>query len=165
MGRFRRPSTGVNSHPFRMNVQAESADVELFKDIFEESTQLYGDPLTFIRKKYAKIENTFGEHLIHTLGESFKIYGFVEQTEGWEGMGDMFSKFGMRFEDEMTVHISKNTFLDLGFIPMIGDVIFHDTSKKLWEIEYVVPDDEYNFHPLGQQISNIIKCKLKITTM
>lgn len=159
MGQFRRAPRGAKAHPFRFNKQIPTNDSEFLKDIFEEGTQLFGDPLIYIQKEYADVENTFGEHLIHTLSDSHEIWGFVEQTEGWDGMGDMFSKFGLRNQDEMTVHIPKNSFFDLGFAPKIGDLIYHVISKKLWEIENPRDDEEYGFHPLGQHVAHILSCK------
>lgn len=159
MGQFRRPNKGVGSHPFRMNKQLPTADIELFKDLFGESVQLYGDPIIYIQKEYAEAENTFGEHLIQTMTDVHEMYAFVEQTEGWEGMGDMFSKFGLRNQEEMTLHIPKNSFYDLDFKPKIGDIIYHVTSKMMWEIEDPKDDVEYGFHPLGQHVAFILGCK------
>jgi hypothetical protein len=159
MGQFRRPSYGTGSHPFRMNQQLPTADIELFKDIFEEGVQLHGDPLIYIQKEYADEEPTFGEHLIETMRDVHHLYGFIEQTEGWEGTGEMFSKFGIRSMDDITIHIPKNTFYDLEFQPKIGDIIYHVTTKKLWEIEDTKDDKDYSFHPLGQHVAYILGCK------
>jgi len=159
MGQFRRPSYGNKAHPFRMNVQTPTADIELMKDLFEEGVQLYGDPLIYIQKEFTEEEATFGEHLIETMKDVHHLFGFVEQTDGWEGTGEMFSKFGIRSMDEMTVHIPKNTFFDLGFQPKIGDLIYHKISKKLWEIEDPKDDKDYSFMPLGQYVAFILGCK------
>ncbi len=159
MGQFRRPDTGVNSHPFRMNKQLPGEDVELLKDIFSEGTQLYGDPIVYIQKEYAEAENTFGEHLIQTMTDVHEMNAFIEQTEGWDGMGDMFSKLGLRNQEEMTAHVPKNTFYDLGFQPKIGDIIYHVTSKQMWEIESAVDDVGATFHPLGQHVAFVLSCK------
>lgn len=159
MGFFRKPDTGDGSHPFRFNQQVPTADVELLKDIYEEGVQLNGDPIIYIEAGYNKIESTFGEHLIHSLKHAHEFYGFIEQTESWEGMGDMFSKFGLRNQEEMTISIPKNTFYDLGFAPKIGDLIFHKVSKKLWEVEHPRDDQDSSFRPLGQYIAFVLTCK------
>lgn len=159
MSQWRKPNDGTGSHNFRMNPQVITKDIELYKDIFEEGVQIYGDDIIFIRKEYIQQENIFGEHLIHKLKDSFKMRAFVEQTDGWVGAGDMFSKFGLRNEEECTMHIPKNMFIDLGFVPKIGDIVYHNTSKSLWEIESVVDDKLPSFHPLGQHISYVLQMK------
>jgi len=158
MGNYRRPNFGAEAHPFTFNKQLPTADLELFKDLFEEGVQLTGDPIIYIRKDYNEIEHAFGEHLIETLKESYNLYAYIEQTEGWEGE-ELFSKFGLRSQEEMVCHIPKNSFFDLGFQPKIGDLIFHVTSKKLWEVEHPRDDEAYTFHPLGAHVAFIFDCK------
>jgi len=159
MGFFHKPDKGIGSHPYRLNKQLPTADLELFKDIFTEGTQLYGDPLLYVQKEYADAEDVFGEHLIHTMSDVHEMYAFVEQTEAWDGLGEMFSKFGIRNEEEMTIHIPKNTFYDLNFTPKIGDIIYHKIAKQMWEIESIADDKDYTFHPLGQHVAFILNCK------
>jgi hypothetical protein len=162
MGYFRRTLEsldGTDGYPFRMNRETPGADIELIKDIFEESVCLYGNQIIYIRQEYMNEENTFGEHLTKILKDAHNMYAYVEQTEGWDGIGDMFSKFGARVQDEMTMHIPKNFFHDLAFYPKIGDVVYHVVAKQLWQVESVQDDAAPSFHPLSQFISYIIGCK------
>lgn len=157
MDRFPGIDNGV--YPFSFNIEDPVEDVELFKDIFEEGVRLHGNKCVYIRKEYLNEENTFGEYLTGILSKADEIYAFTEQVEGWDGPGDLFSKFGIRNSDEMTLHVPKNTFKKLGFVPKIGDVVYHVVTKSAWQIEDVDDGKKPSFHPLGQYISYVMTCK------
>lgn len=157
MGRFRKPRD-LKTHQFRFNNEQDVVDIELFKDIYEEAVHLYGSDLIYIRKENFRVEDVFGEHLSQVLEQAVPVRAFVEQQEGWDGMGNLYSKFGLRNQDEMTVHLSKGMFQDLGIVPKNGDLIYHVVSARLWEIENVRDDIVPTFHPLGKHVSYVLGC-------
>ena len=159
MGRFRRTMDGTDGYPFRFNKEEISADIQLMNDLFEGGVRLYGNDIIYIRQEYLNVEDTFGEHLTKILDKSTPMMAFIEDTEGWGGEGDMFSKFGLRNIEDMKMQIPKNMFHDLGWYPRVGDLIYTPVAKALWEIESVHDDKDNTFRPLGQYVSYIIGCK------
>lgn len=160
MGQFRRAYDPDEPHPFRFNNEDDSVDIQLFKDIYEEGVYLYGSDIVYIRTTNDQLEPIFGEHLAKRLESGTPLRAFIEQTEGWEGLGDTFSKYGLRNSDDFTMHMAKVTFEDLGWVPKVGDVIYHVTAKRLWEVEWIKDDlAPTSFMPLGKYIAYSIGCK------
>lgn len=159
MGMFRRSMDSTDGYPFKMNKEEMSADIQLMNDLFEEGVVLYGNEIIYIRQEYMNEENVFGEHLTKILDKATPMMAFVENTDGWDDVGDMFSKFGYRNMEQMRIQIPKNMFHDLSWYPRVGDVIYLPVAKNMWEIESVHDDKENTFHPLGQHVSYQIGCK------
>jgi hypothetical protein len=159
MGFFRRKYDEDNPHPFRFNNEDDTVDVELFKDIYEEATNLYGTDVVYIPVEHFQIEDTFGEYLSESLQKGVPMRSFVEQTEGWEGISDIYSKFGLRNQEDMSFHIGKNVIAEYEIEPKAGDIIYMVTTKQLWEIESLSDDKSPSFHPLGKFISWTFFCK------
>ena len=160
MGFFRRQLDATsNVHPFRFNNEDDTVDVELFKDIYEECTNLYGTDVIYIPVEHFHVEDAFGEHLSEVLQKGIPMRSFIEQAEGWEGISDIYSKFGLRNQEDMTFHIAKNVMHDHGVQPKAGDILYLLTTKQLWEVESLDDDKTPSFHPLGKFISWNIFCK------
>lgn len=160
MGFFRRKYDDTNNpYPFRFNNEEDVADIEFFKDIYEEGINLHGQDLVYIPVEHFRQEDTFGEFLSESLQKGRPMRGFCEQTEGFEGISDIYSKFGLRNQEDCQIHIGKNTIQDLEIQPKAGDIIYMVVTKQLWEIESLSDDKTPSFHPLGKFISWTFFCK------
>jgi hypothetical protein len=92
---------------------------------------------------------------------------YVENVSGFEGEGDIISKFGLEVRDDVTLVVSKRRFdllvdqksnLLAQDRPKEGDVIYMPIFKKMFEVQFVEDEDPY------YQIADIPLFKLKCTT-
>lgn len=160
MGFFRRKYDPDNTpYPFRFNNEEDVADIEFFKDIYEEAINLHGEDIVYIPVEHFRPEDAFGEHLSEQWKKGIPMRAFCEQTEGFEGISDIYSKFGLRNQEDCQFHIGKNVIAELGIEPKQGDIIYMNVTKQLWEIESLSDDKLPSFHPLGKFISWTLFCK------
>ena len=71
---------------------------------------------------------------------------YIENTDGFEGEGDLMSKFGIQIRDQATFVISLRTWerfisldsnLATSFRPNEGDLIYFPLSGSIFEIKFV----------------------------
>ena len=95
----------------------------------------------------------------------------MENFDGFQGGGDLLTKFGIRQSDEVTLVISQQRFSDLiaqflledkeveiGERPQEGDLIWFPLTANYFEIKYV--EHEEPFYQLGKNYTYKLKCEL-----
>ena len=82
---------------------------------------------------------------------------YIENTEGFEGEGDLLSKFGVEVRDQATFVLSRRTWnrfvsLDQNLVtatrPQEGDLIYFPLGNQVFEIRFV--EHENPFYQLGK---------------
>jgi hypothetical protein len=91
------------------------------------------------------------------LQEAIDIKLFLENYEKYEGEGDIFDKFGLHFEDELTMWVDKNTIDSLDNPIGEGDIIYFTLADALFEVSFV--EREEPFYLLGVQMAYKLKLK------
>ena len=92
---------------------------------------------------------------------------YLENTEGFEGEGDLVSKFGVQIQEEATFIMSLRTWerfisldsnLATSLRPNEGDLIYFPLSGSLFEIRFV--EDQDPFFQLGKMFVFKMRCSL-----
>tara|TARA_B100000085_G_scaffold285018_1_gene319649 strand:- start:2607 stop:3278 length:672 start_codon:yes stop_codon:yes gene_type:complete len=92
---------------------------------------------------------------------------YLENTEGFEGEGDLVSKFGVQIQEEATFIISLRTWerfisldsnLATSLRPNEGDLIYFPLSGSMFEIRFV--EDQDPFFQLGKLFVFKLRCSL-----
>jgi hypothetical protein len=128
---------------------------------------VFGQEVTYLPRTIVARDTILGEDALSKFAEAYSIEMYVENVSGFEGEGDVISKFGLEVRDDVTLVVSKRRF-DLLVDqksntlaqdrPREGDVIYMPIFKKLFEIQFVEDEDPY------YQIADIPLFKLKCTT-
>ena len=139
----------------------------LYEDLMIEQLRVFGQEVTYLPREIVARDNILGEDALSKFEESYSIEMYVENVSGFEGEGDVISKFGLEVRDDVTLVVSKRRF-DLLVDqksntlaqdrPKEGDVIYMPVFKKMFEIQFVEDEDPY------YQIADIPLFKLKCTT-
>ena len=140
-------------------------EANTYREIYLEGTWKHGSDVIFIERGSLTPEPVFVESLGETLTRGTPLRMFVEEVEGWGGMGDTFSKFGIRVGDEMTAYCPKELFVrtrpdDPNFFPHAGDLVYYVPGKKLFEITSVEDEATPSFYLFGNHLSYKIICRL-----
>ena len=99
--------------------------------------------------------------------QALSVRAYVNNVEGWEGQGDLLSKFGVRIEDKTTFIFSRKKFeekvddnatLNVEGRPNEGDLIWFPAAKHLFEIKFV--EHERPFYQLGKGYVWECQCEL-----
>lgn len=128
----------------------------LLEDLLIESMKIMGHDVYYIPRKIVKRDFILNEDVISSFDESFLIEMFVESVDGFEGDGDLMTKFGLETRDQLTLVCSRRRWNSLigrhGYTndsvrPREGDLIYVPFSGGLFEIKFV--EDKIPFFQLG----------------
>ena len=156
----------VNSY-FTQGTHNEQA---LYEDIIIESLKIYGQDVYYIPRELVRRDGIFQDDSVSRFENAYKIEMYVENTEGFDGEGDLFSKFGIEIRDAATFVVSRRRWLnqvgryenDPGvkefYRPREGDLIYLTLSKSMFEITRV--ETEQPFYQLKNLPVFKMRCEL-----
>ena len=111
---------------------AVSTEQHLYEDLVVESLRFYGHETFYLPREIVEEDTIFDEDVQSTFGDAYSVEMYLENTEGFDGEGDLFSKFGVQIKDQATFVISLRSwerFISLASIlatslrPNEGDII------------------------------------------
>ena len=115
-----------------------------------------------------RIKDTIlGEDVQSKFGDAYSVEMYLENTEGFEGDGDLMSKFGVQVRDQATFVISLRTWerfisldsnLTTSLRPNEGDLIYFPMSGSMFEIKFV--EHENPFYQVGKLFVFKLQCEL-----
>ena len=154
----------ARSPHFSQKVKSEQ---NLYEDIIIESMKIYGQDVYYLPRTIVNEDSILGEAIASSFGSSYKIEMYLENTDGFDGEGDLFTKFGVEIRDEatfivarkrwsQTVASSNNNITVLR--PKEGDLIWLTLSNKLFEIMHV--EHESPFYQLSNLPTYKMRCQL-----
>jgi hypothetical protein len=132
------------------------SEQNLIEDLIIESIQIYGEDFIYIPRTHQKdIDPIYGEDPTEHFDDFFQVEMFIESTDGFQGEGHLFRKFGIDIKDQMTLVVSRARFTDLTegpndlepSRPRGGDLLYLPESESLFEVRYVTENEI--FYPLG----------------
>jgi len=112
-------------------------------------------------------DNILGDDPVSSFSKSYKLEMYIENTEGFDGEGDLFSKFGVEIRDEATFVVSRRSWNRLVksaynsveyYRPREGDLIYLGLSGSLFEIQKV--ETESPFYQLKNLPTFKMRCSL-----
>ena len=147
--------------------QKVKSEQNLYEDIIIESMKIYGQDVYYLPRTIVNENTILGEDVASSFTSSYKIEMYLENTEAFDGEGDLFTKFGVEIRDEatfivarkrwsQTVASSSNAITVLR--PKEGDLIWLSLSNKLFEILHV--EHESPFYQLSNLPTYKMRCQL-----
>lgn len=143
------------------------SEMNLYEDLVIEALKIYGQDLYYLPRHIVNEDTLLGDDPTSKFPTSHKIEMYIENSEGFDGEGDLFTRFGVEIRDEVTLVVSKSRFenqvrrMTTGGIslerPAEGDLIYIPLTKKMFQINHV--EHEQPFY----QIENLPVYKLRCT--
>ena len=143
----------------------------LQQSLVDEFVKMFGLDILYIPRKLISRDTILNEEVISQFDDAFLTYAYLENTEGFQGAGDILTKFGIRSTDEITLTISRQLYEDflaiqmtgvdeivVGDRPSEGDLIFFPLTSNLFEIKFV--EHEKPFYQFGKLYTYELKCEL-----
>ena len=163
---------------FRQEVASEQ---RLVQDLVNEHLRMYGQEVYYMPRKYVGTDSIMRENILSRFDDAYPIEAYIANVEGFQGSGDLMTKFGIRVTDEATFIISKERFQDyisdimsnvesgedlrrqdddgdIAQRPVEGDLIYFPLTDSLFEIKFV--EHENPFYQLGQLTTYELRCEL-----
>ena len=145
----------------------------LQQNLVEEYLKMFGMDILYIPRQLIRKDGVFNEEVISEFDDSYIIEAYLENNEGFQGGGDLLTKFGIRQTDEITMVISQQRFSDLisqfllldkdvevGERPQEGDLIYFPLSSNYFEIKFV--EHEEPFYQLGKGYIFKLQCEASL---
>ena len=147
--------------------QAVKSEQSLYEDLIIESLKIFGQDVYYIPRTLVSRDNILGEDTASKFDDAYLIEAYIENTDGFEGAGDLYQKFGLEIRDEATFIISRRQWQNLVGVwnntvethkPQEGDLIFLPMSNSFFEISFV--EDEQPFYQLSNLPVYKMQCSL-----
>lgn len=149
---------------FSQKVRSEQG---LYEDIIIEALKMYGQDVYYIPRDIVNENTIFGEDVPSRFNSSHKIEMYIENVEGFDGEGDLFTKFGVEIRDQATFVVARRRWTDAvkridseitSVRPLEGDLIYLPLSNSMFQIMHV--EHEQPFYQLSNLPTYKLRCEL-----
>ncbi|ADO99886.1 neck protein [Prochlorococcus phage P-HM2] len=143
----------------------------LLQNLVEEHLKMFGMDVLYCPREIMLKDGVFNEEVIGEFNDAYIIEAYMENFDGFQGGGDLLTKFGVAQTDEITMVISQQRFSDLisQFLlldkdyqvaerPQEGDLIYLPLTSNYFEIKFV--EHEEPFYQLGKGYVYKLKAEL-----
>jgi len=144
--------------------QAVRSEQNLYEDLIIESLKIYGQDVYYIPRTLVNRDTILNEDPSSKFDDAYLMEAYIENVEGFEGAGDLYSKFGLEIRDEAAFVISRkiwNQYVGLNEAldkPREGDLLFLPMTNSFFEISYV--EDDKPFYQLSNLPVYRLSCSL-----
>jgi hypothetical protein len=141
------------------------------QNLVEEHLKMFGMDILYCPREIMHKDGVFNEEVIGEFNDAYMIEAYMENFDGFQGGGDILTKFGVAQTDEITMVISQQRFSDLisQFLlldkdyqaperPQEGDLIYLPLTSNYFEIKFV--EHEEPFYQLGKGYVYKLKAEL-----
>ena len=113
--------------------QKVKSEQNLYEDIVIESLKMYGQNVLYLPRDLVNEDSIFKDDPVSSFNSSYMIEMYIENTEGFEGEGELYSKFGIETRDSASFILSRRSWerfvsldanLATGLRPNEGDLIY-----------------------------------------
>ena len=154
-------------HTNLLKANGSAQEQTFMENLIVESIEIYGQDIYYLPRTYVNKDTIFTEVESSTFTQALQVRAYINNVEGWEGQGELLSKFGVRIEDKTTFVFSREKFtsavddnavLNVEGRPNEGDLIWFPAAKHLFEIKFV--EAERPFYQLGKGYVWECQCEL-----
>jgi hypothetical protein len=149
---------------FSQQVRSEQ---NLYEDIVIESLKMYGQDVYYLPRTVVSEDTILNEDIKSVFSDAYIIEMYIANIDGFEGDGNLLSKFGVEIRDQANFIVSKRRWEQyVGYHnndveyhrPAEGDLIYLPLSQSLFEIRFV--EHESPFYQLSNLPTYTLQCEL-----
>lgn len=148
------------------NTSGTTNEQRLLEDLIIESMKIYGHDVYYLPRTIANEDPIFGEDPLSYFVQAYPLEMYLENTEGFEGEGELLTKFGFEFRSNATFVVARRRWeetvgrnaenLQLPERPSEGDLLFFAKTHTFFQIDHV--DFLNPFYQLGKIYTYRMKC-------
>lgn len=149
--------------------QGRKSEQDLYENIIIESLKIYGQDVYYIPREIVNRDGIFDDDSVSRFDNAYKIEMYIENVEGFDGEGDLFTKFGVEIRDAATFIVSRKRFHSAiakyegdtskpFYRPREGDLIFLSLTQTFFEITYT--DTESPFYQVKDLPVFKMRCEM-----
>lgn len=148
----------------------------LVEDLVIESLKIYGHDVYYLPRTVVNRDTIFDEDALSQFTQAYPLEMYLENVDGFEGEGDLFTKFGIEIRDSANFILSKRRWeqmvdstgqlsdgstlssFQLTARPAEGDLLYFQKTGSIFEIKYV--EFQNPFYQLGKIYVFRLQCEL-----
>jgi hypothetical protein len=147
--------------------QKVKSEQDLYEDIVIESLKIHGQDIYYLPRDIVNENRILGDDVPSRFNSSYMVEAYLENTEGFDGEGDLFSKFGVEIRDQATFIVSRRRWNQTvarfdneinSERPREGDLVYLTLSNSLFQIMHV--EHEQPFYQLSNLPTYKMRCEL-----
>jgi len=150
------------TNPYFKNYSGEQ---DITEELTIEIIKTMGRDMLYIPRNKFIEDEIFGEQDGVYYKDGIPLEMYINSSTGFEGQGDIASKFGIEIKDNILLTVSRKRFTEEIqsrfpeiIRPQEGDIIFFPLARALFEITFV--EHENPFYQLGKLYSYNLTCEL-----
>jgi hypothetical protein len=132
--------------------QGVKTEQTLYEDIIIESLKIYGQDCIYMPRELTNKDTIFSDDPVSHFSKAYRVEMYIENAEGFEGEGDLFTRFGVEIRDEATFILARRRWNQLVnsyqttidyFRPREGDLIYLPLSQSIFQIQKVETESPF----------------------
>jgi len=150
----------MGSPYFKNTYFPDNNEAKLYANATHEVIEIRGVDMYFLPRDYVKNDDIFGEDTLGSFTKNSPITFYIENYSNFDGLGDIFGKFGFTPDNQITLSVEIDNFNGIvGQPPKEDDLIYYPVSDRIFEVIHV--EDKDGFYQLNhKEYSYKIVCKL-----
>ena len=137
------------------------------EDLIIECLKIYGFDTYYLPRKEVNEDVILGEDTLNNYQHAYPLEMYMQNTSGFEGDGDLMSKFGVEIRDTATFVVARRRWDEtiarsgnavLTTRPAEGDIVYFPLTKAFFEIKRVEATDP--FFQVGKLYVYKLECEL-----
>jgi len=150
------------------NTSGTTNEQRLVEDLIIESLKIYGHDIYYLPRTSVNPDKLLGEDVLAQFTQAYPIEMYLSNVQGWEGGGEILSKFGIQLTHQATFVVAKRRWeeavalmtdnLQLPTRPAEGDLLYFSRTKAFFEIKFV--DHLDPFFQLGKFYVYSLQCEM-----
>jgi len=135
------------------NTSGTTAEQRLIEDLIIESLKIYGHDVYYLPRTLIDEDTIFDEDTLSQFAQAYPLEMYLENIDGYDGEGELFTKFGIEFRDQATFVLARRRWDELvatsdGIFtqdtrPSEGDLLYFEKTQSLFEIKQVQFQDPF----------------------
>ena len=156
------------NHYFQAGIPGGRASEQLVvEDLIIECLKIYGFELFYLPRQTVYKDEILNEDALNNYTVAYNLEMYMSNVQGFEGEGDLLTKFGVEIRDQATFIVSrrrwdevvaKDGLAQLTTRPAEGDLLYFPLTKSYFEIRRV--ETRNPFFQLGKVYVYQLDCEL-----
>jgi|TARA_R110000803_G_scaffold46198_11_gene97064 hypothetical protein len=150
--------------------QGTRPEQTLYEDLIVESLKMYGQDVNYMPRELVNVDTILVDDVPSSFSKAYQIEMYIENVDGFDGEGDIFTKFGIEIRDQATFIVARRRWnaeiapfeavpdIKPFYRPREGDLIHLPLSNSIFQIMRV--EDESPFYQLKNLPTFRMFCEL-----
>ena len=93
--------------------QGTTNEQRLVEDLIIESLKIYGHDCYYLPRTLVDKDTIFDEDTLSAFTQAYPLEMYLDNVQGYEGEGDIFTRFGLEVRDQATFVMAKRRWEDM----------------------------------------------------